>query len=622
MPLHGELDVLHVAVMLFQPLPDRHQFGVGLRHRGFQRDVAVASRRPRQRLRRPYPRHHILTLGVQQILAVERVLAGGGIAGEANAGGAVVAHVAEHHGLDIDRGAPLGWDVVQPALSDGARVHTRPEHRADGAPESLMRIGRERYASVLGDQVLVGGDHATPVVGGQRGILRYPGAQLGEFDDFLELMVIHTHHDRAVHLDEPAIGIPGEPLVTRFAGQPLHRDVVQAEVQHGIHHPRHRDARAGADRDQQRIVGVAELLPDGRLDLGQRGVELPRQLVGISFVIVVERGTDFGGDGESRRHRQADRGHFREVRPLAAQQILHFGTAVVVAGAEAVNPPGHDCSIYPSIREKSATRSIVVRTWLSKRKRLRRIFGSGALTVTFSKNASSGPRNFAISAIASAYFSPRTSVSIPRLARIPRCQLASAGSASSDESGASVCGPSLRSSIRRMLAARRYAASRLAPSSWPRKALTASVRRNRRVMSSSAPAAKTAASTSWRAPSPRSCTRSRSARNSRISNASKSIWRSVPGTGRVTRAMASAPRSTVAPWLSLSARMARSSVRVAACSPAAWRDAVTARSSNSSSFSRRPFSRMIRMTPSAARRNAYGSPAPVGRSSIAKKHAS
>ncbi len=44
--LHGELDVLHVVVVLFELLAHRHQFGVGLRHRRFQRHLARLGARP------------------------------------------------------------------------------------------------------------------------------------------------------------------------------------------------------------------------------------------------------------------------------------------------------------------------------------------------------------------------------------------------------------------------------------------------------------------------------------------------------------------------------------------------------------------------------------------------
>ena len=52
----------------------------------------------------------------------------------------------------------------------------------------------------------------------------------------------------------------------------------------------------------------------------------------------VEVGADLGGDGEAGRHRQAEIGHFGEVRALAAEQIAHVGLALGLAVAEGVDP--------------------------------------------------------------------------------------------------------------------------------------------------------------------------------------------------------------------------------------------------------------------------------------------
>jgi hypothetical protein len=46
--------------------------------------------------------------------------------------------------------------------------------------------------------------------------------------------------------------------------------------------------------------------------------ETRRELFAIGIIL----GADVGGDRKARGHRQADRGHFGEVRPLAAQQFL------------------------------------------------------------------------------------------------------------------------------------------------------------------------------------------------------------------------------------------------------------------------------------------------------------
>ena len=66
--------------------------------------------------------HHVLSLGVEEILAVEHVVAGRGVPGEGNARTGVHADVAEDHGLHVDSRAPRGGDVVQLPVGDGAVV--------------------------------------------------------------------------------------------------------------------------------------------------------------------------------------------------------------------------------------------------------------------------------------------------------------------------------------------------------------------------------------------------------------------------------------------------------------------------------------------------------------------
>jgi len=52
--------------------------------------------------------------------------------------------------------------------------------------------------------------------------------------------------------------------------------IVQAEVENRLHHPRHRDTRAGADRDEERVLGIAEPLAGGRFQAGERVLHFGR----------------------------------------------------------------------------------------------------------------------------------------------------------------------------------------------------------------------------------------------------------------------------------------------------------------------------------------------------------
>ena len=90
--------------------------------------------------------------------------------------------------------------------------------------------------------------------------------ELGLLDDLLEAVMVDAEHDAAIHLDEAAIAVPGEARIAGALGEAFDGLVVEAEIEHGIHHAGHRHARAGAHRDQQRIRRVAEAQADRLLD--------------------------------------------------------------------------------------------------------------------------------------------------------------------------------------------------------------------------------------------------------------------------------------------------------------------------------------------------------------------
>ena len=91
-PLHRELDVLHVAVVAFEPPHDRLQCGEGLGHRSFHRGpfcAACLASCLAHRAGRADAGHHVFALRVDEILAIERGFTGGRVAREGDAGGAI-----------------------------------------------------------------------------------------------------------------------------------------------------------------------------------------------------------------------------------------------------------------------------------------------------------------------------------------------------------------------------------------------------------------------------------------------------------------------------------------------------------------------------------------------------
>src|SRR3546814_19284190 len=88
-----------------------------------------------------------------------------------------------------------------------------------------------------------------------------------------DLVVDAKHHVR-IHLDETAIAVPGETGIARRRRKPLDRLVVEAQVQHRVHHAGHGYARAGAHRHQKRDrkSGGEGKSVSVRVDLGGRRI--------------------------------------------------------------------------------------------------------------------------------------------------------------------------------------------------------------------------------------------------------------------------------------------------------------------------------------------------------------
>ena len=147
--LDGELEVLHVAIVLFHLPGDGAQMVVDLGHGAFK--FADGERRADAG-------DDVFALRVHQVLAEEDVLAGGGIAREADAGAGVLAQVAEDHGLHVDRCAQPVVDVVDAAIGLGAIVLPAPEDGVAGLDQLIERALREVLAGLFPDQLLVLGD--------------------------------------------------------------------------------------------------------------------------------------------------------------------------------------------------------------------------------------------------------------------------------------------------------------------------------------------------------------------------------------------------------------------------------------------------------------------------------
>ena len=180
-----------------------------------------------------------------------------------------------------------------------------------------------------------------PVVGGKLRVERVAFRLLQLLKRFFEDMMLDAEHDGGIHLDEAAIAVPGEAGVSGIAGQSFDCLVVEAEIEHRVHHAGHGGAGARADGDEQGPFGVVEGVAGDAADLGHGGVHLRFEVRREAVAVGVEKGADFGGDRETRRNGEAQRGHLGQICALAAEKLPHGRRPFGATRAETIHPLGH-----------------------------------------------------------------------------------------------------------------------------------------------------------------------------------------------------------------------------------------------------------------------------------------
>ncbi len=165
-PLDGELHVLHVEEMLFQPSRDLEQFLENLRECFFERGVTFLSlglgntlalgsfscRGETDLQRRPNPRDDIFALGVGQKLTVDTAFAGRRISRKGYSGRAVPTEIAEHHRLHGDSRTPVARNIVELAIGDRAIIVPRTKDCPYRLPQLLSRILRHVATDTVTDK--------------------------------------------------------------------------------------------------------------------------------------------------------------------------------------------------------------------------------------------------------------------------------------------------------------------------------------------------------------------------------------------------------------------------------------------------------------------------------------
>ncbi len=280
----------------------------------------------------------------------------------------VVAHVAEHHRLHVDRRAEVVGDPVEVPVVRRALAVPGLEDGADGGPQLVVRVlGKPGAGVALHDRPVL----ADQLLERRRVEVRvalHLLTTLRRIDGVLEELAVDAEHDPAEHLDEPAIGVQSETAVLGELGEPLERCGVEAEVEDGVHHPGHREAGTASHADQQRIARVAEALAGCPLNPAKCFLDLLPEPVGElapAREVVVAR---LRRDRESGRHRQSRAGHLGHPGALAAEQVAHRGAPLVEA-------------IHPFVRARPPGAVVLGRAaaWSgSARRRFRRLPAPGA----------------------------------------------------------------------------------------------------------------------------------------------------------------------------------------------------------------------------------------------------
>mmetsp|Transcript_26656 Transcript_26656/g.44672 ORF Transcript_26656/g.44672 Transcript_26656/m.44672 type:complete len:201 (+) Transcript_26656:2492-3094(+) len=152
----------------------------------------------------------------------------------------------------------------------------------------------------------------------------------------LESLVRHSHNHASEHVEETTVRVVREACAALLA-ETLHDLVIQAEVEHGVHHTGHGNGRAGTHREKQRVLDIPELGTERLFNVRETFEDVLPHASGQLLVVVVVALAGFRGDGHSRRNRETDLAHLSEVGTLTAKEHLHALVSIGASLGEKVN---------------------------------------------------------------------------------------------------------------------------------------------------------------------------------------------------------------------------------------------------------------------------------------------
>ena len=317
--LDRELHILHVSVMIFQSLGDGNELIVNLRHHVLELIDLVRSTDAGD---------NVFALCVQEELTHQMLLARSRISGKGNTGSGGLAHVSECHHLNIDRGTPGIRDIIVTAVDVCTRVIPGTEDSLDRFDQLLLRIIREISAELGLVFILKLVGKGLQIIGIQLDILGDAFFRLHLIDELFEILLADFHDNVREHLDESAIAVPCPARIAALFGENVDNIFVQAEVQDGIHHTRHRCACTGTDRNKKRILTVTELLAGDLFHLVDTAADLLHDLVIDAASVFIILGACFRCDRETLRDRKSESCHLGKACAFSAKQVSHARIAL------------------------------------------------------------------------------------------------------------------------------------------------------------------------------------------------------------------------------------------------------------------------------------------------------
>ena len=196
-------------------------------------------------------RDDVLTLGVDEEVAVALVGAVGRVARERDAGGGGVTLVAEGHDLHVDGSAEVVGNLVLLAIEDGALGvpgsedcllrETKLEDRVGGEDGLAvdLDLGVLLDVDVVGEDLLELGDEVLEVVSVELGVELHALLLFERIDELLEVFLADLHNDVGIHLDKSSVAVPSPTGIAGFSGDNRNTVFVKTEVKDCVHHTGH-----------------------------------------------------------------------------------------------------------------------------------------------------------------------------------------------------------------------------------------------------------------------------------------------------------------------------------------------------------------------------------------------